>query len=897
MSSFKQYLRIRPIDYESDMIQIEDNKVTIKDTSFKMNQSVALSGMQAEDQSFKFSKILNQGVNQDRLFQEIGAPSVDKVLQGVNSLIISYGQTGSGKTYSIFGQHPEYLLDQHQTIDEQLGKARMDQRGLVPKSVDYLLNKVIELQDTKEIVITMSFAEVYLDKIHDIGKFYLLQDGGKKILNIDRVIKDQENENLTMYENTNGQIVVKDLTLITLESIEQLYGVLKSCFQIRDQLELKGISIWERAHTIFTINVIQKDKENENIPFSNCFVQFVDLAGSERIAKSLTEGHKYQESIIINQNLSVLCKCLQSISLKGKSIPHKESKLSRILQNTLQPRSFITLIGNINPSESNYEECLATQQYIERCSKDAPKTLPISSNSSNINNLTNSSVVNDKVVQKLQRDNQELKEKLEKVQNDHKKRLHDIQMILGIEVELDKLFLKSSIRELNHLKQQKEAMIKAENLQKQNEELEKTIDNLHKHIDEIKRTEHKKWELQKCQIIELKESLVNLKQQISSKEMNSKSDIKQFQKEKEQDLKNLIDRSNALLEERNNLVFNLPTFVQNKTQENQKVNDLKKATKYEAEKEHKSQIETLKKEYQQLLENSKMQFEFYLKQKNEQIDQYVQDSKKYREEKKKQIDEMKLEMSEMYEVITRLSSILQKVEMGHYSGGIKSVNIPEKEKPILPVRQKYKHLFKVLDLKHLRQGSMRQTDVALRKSASMASVISQNQDIKKTKSGISYHPEEEQAKDEIDNEKQVQNEKDLKEQENNRIDININLNQFKNKEDFIHIKNFAERLKNSLQKSLLREKELQQRVEDFQKINNNIDITALVKEREEFKQLYQQQLKKYNQARIVLESQKRLLNMPKYNQSMQIQVRPTTASNNNKSILRLPMTTTHKNQY
>lgn len=58
-------------------------------------------------------------------------------------------------------------------------------------------------------------------------------------------------------------------------------------------MELKGVSIWERTHTVFTVNVIQKDKENENIPFSNCFLQVVDLAGSERIAKSLTEGHKY----------------------------------------------------------------------------------------------------------------------------------------------------------------------------------------------------------------------------------------------------------------------------------------------------------------------------------------------------------------------------------------------------------------------------------------------------------------------------------------------------------------------------------------------------------------------------------------------------------------------------
>lgn len=80
--------------------------------------------------------------------------------------------------------------------------------------------------------------------------------------------------------------------------------------------------------------------------------------------------------------------------------------------------------------------------------------------------------------------------------------------------------------------------------------------------------------------------------------MNAKSEIKQFQKDRDQDIKSLIERSNAILEEKVNLVFNLPQFITNKTQENQKINDLKKVTKIEAEKEQKVAVELLKKEYQ-----------------------------------------------------------------------------------------------------------------------------------------------------------------------------------------------------------------------------------------------------------------------------------------------------------
>jgi hypothetical protein len=61
----------------------------------------------------------------------------------------------------------------------------------------------------------------------------------------------------------------------------------------------------------------------------NSTVQFVDLAGSERIAKSLTEGHKFQEAILINSSLTALQKCLQQIAKSNKSVPYRESKLTK----------------------------------------------------------------------------------------------------------------------------------------------------------------------------------------------------------------------------------------------------------------------------------------------------------------------------------------------------------------------------------------------------------------------------------------------------------------------------------------------------------------------------------------------------------------------------------------
>ena len=98
----------------------------------------------------------------------------------------------------------------------------------------------------------------------------------------------------------------------------------------------------------------------------NSTIQFVDLAGSERIAKSLTEGHKFQEAILINSSLTALSKCLQQIAKSNKNVPYRESKLTKVLQNCMSFSSHTILISCLNPNESNYEECLSTLQYAER---------------------------------------------------------------------------------------------------------------------------------------------------------------------------------------------------------------------------------------------------------------------------------------------------------------------------------------------------------------------------------------------------------------------------------------------------------------------------------------------------------------------------------------------------
>lgn len=327
--------------------------------------------------------------------------------------------------------------------------------------MEYFFRKAQELEEIREFVITVSMAEIYQDAIRDLGKSYAQnqeqQGNAKQSSGQQNKQGNQassfEAENLQIQENSNNQVIIKDLTIIQIKSMNELYDFIGQGFQLREKHETKDSQLWSRSHTIFTVNIVQKDKENENIPFMNSSIQFVDLAGSERIAKIVTEGsNKFQQAIIINQSLNALSKCLQMIAKSSKNIPYKDSRLTKVLQNCMTYSSHTILIANLNPSESNYEECLSSLQYAERCknsSQSKGDTGPRSSLQNAAQEEYNISMANnfpgsDKLIKKLQEENQDLKSKIEFTTRENKEKLQKIQELLGLDLDLDKVLSKSS---------------------------------------------------------------------------------------------------------------------------------------------------------------------------------------------------------------------------------------------------------------------------------------------------------------------------------------------------------------------------------------------------------------------------------------------------------------------
>lgn len=124
---------------------------------------------------------------------------------------------------------------------------RKDRRGLIARALEFLLKKAAEFDEIREFVITASLAELYLDQVRDLGRGWV---GEGVVANQANLAQNYETENLTIYENTNGQIMIKDLSQVTLKSINDLYEFLQTAFQLREKFESKGTQVWARAHTV-----------------------------------------------------------------------------------------------------------------------------------------------------------------------------------------------------------------------------------------------------------------------------------------------------------------------------------------------------------------------------------------------------------------------------------------------------------------------------------------------------------------------------------------------------------------------------------------------------------------------------------------------------------------------
>jgi hypothetical protein len=317
---------------------------------------------------FTFNHVLPEVFQQKDIWEQCGVQRmVDSCFDGYNATIFAYGQTGSGKTYTMG------MSDNTNIPATKL--------GIVPRAIDRIFDRLKEERESNggssEYMIRVSFVEILREKVKD-----LLVDGAAVINDDDssnRGIRfgggrdNKQTPAIKIREVGKGNVRVsgcREIKVITAKELhEQLYrGIMArttgSTLMNHDS---------SRSHAIFTIKIDKKDIKNNT--YSSAKMHLVDLAGAERQKRTGATGKRFQESVNINQGLLALGNVISALGNDKKRrrkhlhVPYRESKLTRMLQDSLGGNARTLMIACVSPSDDSFEETLNTLRYANRAKK------------------------------------------------------------------------------------------------------------------------------------------------------------------------------------------------------------------------------------------------------------------------------------------------------------------------------------------------------------------------------------------------------------------------------------------------------------------------------------------------------------------------------------------------
>ncbi|RSM12214.1 hypothetical protein CDV31_006420 [Fusarium ambrosium] len=334
--------------------EVRENSNVVVGTDSVKGKVVELSmGPSAlSNRSYNFDRVFSQAADQNMVFDDTVKPILDEMLSGYNCTIFAYGQTGTGKTYTMSGD-----------MTETLGLLS-DEAGIIPRVLQTLFNK-LELEDA-ESTIKCSFIELYNEELRDL-------------------LSSDESAKLKIYDDTSRRghtsTVVQGMEEKHIKTAAEGVKVLQEGSLRRQVAATKCNDLSSRSHTVFTITTYVRKPNEHGVDalVSAGKLNLVDLAGSENIQRSGAENKRAAEAGLINKSLLTLGRVINALVDRGSHIPYRESKLTRLLQDSLGGRTKTCIIATISPAKSNLEETISTLDYAFRAKniKNKPQLNPM----------------------------------------------------------------------------------------------------------------------------------------------------------------------------------------------------------------------------------------------------------------------------------------------------------------------------------------------------------------------------------------------------------------------------------------------------------------------------------------------------------------------------------------
>ncbi|XP_035480062.1 kinesin family member 4 isoform X1 [Scophthalmus maximus] len=291
------------------------------------------------EKTFTYDYVFDPTAEQDEVFNTAVAPLLRGLFKGYHATVLAYGQTGSGKTFSMGGTYTSA-----QENDPSV--------GVIPR----VIRRIFEERDKMaecDFCLTVSYLEIYNEDILDL------------------LSASKDKPGISIREDPKDGIKIVGLTERQVFSAQEMVG----CLEVGNSARTVGSTAMNaassRSHAIFTITLEQR-RGPDKVDSVVSKLHLVDLAGSERQKKTKAEGDRLKEGISINRGLLSLGNVISALgdeSKKNTFVPYRDSKLTRLLQDSLGGNSHTLMIACISPADSNMEETINTLRYADRARK------------------------------------------------------------------------------------------------------------------------------------------------------------------------------------------------------------------------------------------------------------------------------------------------------------------------------------------------------------------------------------------------------------------------------------------------------------------------------------------------------------------------------------------------
>uniref|UniRef100_A0A3Q1MXL6 Kinesin-like protein n=2 Tax=Bos TaxID=9903 RepID=A0A3Q1MXL6_BOVIN len=303
---------------------------------------------------YAFDRVFQSNTSQEQVYNDCAKKIVKDVLEGYNGTIFAYGQTSSGKTHTMefYLEHLGFfflslVVSLHLSHFPTSSQGKLhdpEGMGIIPRIVQDIFNYIYSMDENLEFHIKVSYFEIYLDKIRDL--------------------LDVSKTNLSVHEDKNRVPYVKGCTERFVCSPDEVMDTIDEGKSNRHVAVTNMNEHSSRSHSIFLINVKQENTQTEQKLSGKLYL--VDLAGSEKVSKTGAEGAVLDEAKNINKSLSALGNVISALAEGSTYVPYRDSKMTRILQDSLGGNCRTTIVICCSPSSYNESETKSTLLFGQR---------------------------------------------------------------------------------------------------------------------------------------------------------------------------------------------------------------------------------------------------------------------------------------------------------------------------------------------------------------------------------------------------------------------------------------------------------------------------------------------------------------------------------------------------